>query len=250
MRRRASASRRSRSPSRSACWSSTWRKRRKSPSRRCSSIPRSCGRPRSARPTRRAACQHSGILRRGRAAGVGARPRPRPRRQGSREVLAEGLLATVLQHEIDHLDGVLFIDHISKLKRDRVIKKFAEGRQARRRRLARAVSEPGAGFTSLREHAHATRCASRSWHRWGRHGRQLAGQGFSALGLEPHARQGAGAGRQGRQSRGDAARSRGRAPTSSSPWWRTTTPRAPSGSGPTARWPERRPARSSSNRAR
>jgi len=42
----------------------------------------------------------------------------------SREVLAEGLLATVLQHEIDHLEGVLFIDHISKLKRDRVIKKF------------------------------------------------------------------------------------------------------------------------------
>jgi peptide deformylase len=43
-----------------------------------------------------------------------------------REVLAEGLLATVLQHEIDHLNGVLFIDHISKLKRDRVIKKFAK----------------------------------------------------------------------------------------------------------------------------
>jgi peptide deformylase len=41
-----------------------------------------------------------------------------------REILAEGLFATVLQHEIDHLDGVLFIDHISKLKRDRVIKKF------------------------------------------------------------------------------------------------------------------------------
>ena len=41
-----------------------------------------------------------------------------------REVLAEGLLATVLQHEIDHLDGILFIDHISRLKRDRVIKKF------------------------------------------------------------------------------------------------------------------------------
>ena len=46
-------------------------------------------------------------------------------REGNlREILAEGLLATVLQHEIDHLDGVLFIDHISKLKRDRVIKKF------------------------------------------------------------------------------------------------------------------------------
>jgi peptide deformylase len=40
------------------------------------------------------------------------------------EVLAEGLFATVLQHEVDHLDGVLFVDHISKLKRDRVIKKF------------------------------------------------------------------------------------------------------------------------------
>jgi peptide deformylase len=42
------------------------------------------------------------------------------------EIEASGLLATCLQHEIDHLDGVLFIDHISKLKRDRVIKKFAK----------------------------------------------------------------------------------------------------------------------------
>ena len=40
------------------------------------------------------------------------------------EIDAEGLLATALQHEIDHLNGVLFIDHISRLKRDRVIKKF------------------------------------------------------------------------------------------------------------------------------
>ncbi len=48
-------------------------------------------------------------------------------RNGKRqEILAEGLLATVLQHEIDHLDGVLFIDHISKLKRDRVTKKFTK----------------------------------------------------------------------------------------------------------------------------
>jgi len=44
----------------------------------------------------------------------------------AREQLAEGLLATVLQHEIDHLNGVLFIDHLSKLKRDRVIKKFVK----------------------------------------------------------------------------------------------------------------------------
>ena len=42
------------------------------------------------------------------------------------EVEATGLLATCLQHEIDHLNGVLFIDRISKLKRDRVTKKFAK----------------------------------------------------------------------------------------------------------------------------
>ncbi|MET0259370.1 MAG: peptide deformylase [Methylobacterium sp.] len=42
------------------------------------------------------------------------------------ETEADGLLATCLQHEIDHLNGVLFIDHLSKLKRDRVVKKFAK----------------------------------------------------------------------------------------------------------------------------
>jgi peptide deformylase len=42
------------------------------------------------------------------------------------EVEAEQLLATCLQHEIDHLNGILFIDHISKLKRDRVLKKFTK----------------------------------------------------------------------------------------------------------------------------
>ena len=47
-----------------------------------------------------------------------------------REVHATGLLATCLQHEIDHLNGVLFIDHLSKLKRDRVVKKFTK--QAKR----------------------------------------------------------------------------------------------------------------------
>jgi peptide deformylase len=40
------------------------------------------------------------------------------------ELHAKGLLATCLQHEIDHLNGILFIDHISRLKRERVIKKF------------------------------------------------------------------------------------------------------------------------------
>jgi peptide deformylase len=42
------------------------------------------------------------------------------------EIEAGGLLATCLQHEIDHLNGVLFIDHISKLKRDRVIRRFVK----------------------------------------------------------------------------------------------------------------------------
>ncbi len=42
----------------------------------------------------------------------------------------DGLLATALQHEIDHLDGVLFIDHISRLKRDMVLKKLAKLRKA------------------------------------------------------------------------------------------------------------------------
>jgi len=40
------------------------------------------------------------------------------------EIEADGLLGTCLQHEIDHLNGVLFVDHISKLKRDMVLKKF------------------------------------------------------------------------------------------------------------------------------
>jgi len=39
---------------------------------------------------------------------------------------AEGLYATCIQHEIDHLNGVLFIDYLSKLKRDRVQKKFSK----------------------------------------------------------------------------------------------------------------------------
>ena len=44
----------------------------------------------------------------------------------AQEIAADGLLATCLQHEIDHLDGVLFIDHLSRLKRERVTKKFAK----------------------------------------------------------------------------------------------------------------------------
>ena len=52
----------------------------------------------------------------------------------TQEIAAEGLLATCLQHEIDHLDGILFIDHLSRLKRERVTKKFAKA--AKRERAA------------------------------------------------------------------------------------------------------------------
>ncbi len=45
------------------------------------------------------------------------------------ELHATGVLATCLQHEIDHLNGVLFIDYITKLKRDRVVKKFAKAQK-------------------------------------------------------------------------------------------------------------------------
>ena len=48
-------------------------------------------------------------------------------REGQQQSIdADGLLAVCLQHEIDHLNGVLFIDHISKLKRDMVIRKFTK----------------------------------------------------------------------------------------------------------------------------
>lgn len=42
----------------------------------------------------------------------------------------EGLLATCLQHEMDHLEGVLFIDHLSRLKRDMLLKKLNKARRA------------------------------------------------------------------------------------------------------------------------
>jgi peptide deformylase len=51
-------------------------------------------------------------------------------RQGeAQELHASGVLATCIQHEIDHLNGVLFIDHLTKLKRDRVVKKFAKAQK-------------------------------------------------------------------------------------------------------------------------
>ena len=45
--------------------------------------------------------------------------------EGEEQVIhCTGLLATCIQHEIDHINGVLFIDHLTRLKRDRIVKKF------------------------------------------------------------------------------------------------------------------------------
>ena len=46
-----------------------------------------------------------------------------------KEMKASGLLATCIQHEVDHLNGVLFIDYLSKLKRDMVIKKLIKNKK-------------------------------------------------------------------------------------------------------------------------
>ena len=46
------------------------------------------------------------------------------------EIAAEGLLATCLQHEIDHLDGVLFIDHLTSLKRNMILRKLLKAKKA------------------------------------------------------------------------------------------------------------------------
>jgi peptide deformylase len=48
-----------------------------------------------------------------------------------REIEASGLLATCIQHEIDHLDGVLFVDHISMVKRGIILRKLAKSKRNR-----------------------------------------------------------------------------------------------------------------------
>ena len=50
-----------------------------------------------------------------------------------KELKAEGLLATCVQHEVDHLNGVLFIDYLSKLKKDMIIKKLVKQKEGIKR---------------------------------------------------------------------------------------------------------------------
>ena len=47
-----------------------------------------------------------------------------------REMELEGIWSTLVQHEIDHLNGVLFIDYLSRLKRDMIVKKFTKPKRA------------------------------------------------------------------------------------------------------------------------
>ena len=50
-----------------------------------------------------------------------------------KELEADGILATCIQHEVDHLNGVLFIDYLSKLKKDMIIKKLIKHKKAIKR---------------------------------------------------------------------------------------------------------------------
>ncbi len=60
-----------------------------------------------------------------------------------REIEAEGLLAACLQHEIDHLDGMLFVDHLSALKRNIIMRRLAkEQRQKDAVKSARRCASP------------------------------------------------------------------------------------------------------------
>lgn len=49
---------------------------------------------------------------------------------------AEGLLATCIQHEMDHLEGILFIDHLSRLKRERIVRRLKKEAKARQKDAA------------------------------------------------------------------------------------------------------------------
>ena len=68
------------------------------------------------------------------------------------EMACEGLLATCVQHEIDHLDGILFIDHISSLKRNMILRKLLKARKEAAREEAEG-KPPAKGQVNDPEHA-------------------------------------------------------------------------------------------------
>ena len=57
----------------------------------------------------------------------------------TQELEAEGLLATCVQHEMDHLEGLLFVDHISALKRKMILRKLVKAKKAGRHTEAAAA---------------------------------------------------------------------------------------------------------------
>jgi peptide deformylase len=60
-----------------------------------------------------------------------------------RDMICEGLLATCIQHEIDHLDGILFVDHISALKRNMILRKLLKARKEKEREEAEGKTADG-----------------------------------------------------------------------------------------------------------
>jgi peptide deformylase len=71
-------------------------------------------------------------------------------RDGNKQELdCEGLLATCVQHEIDHLDGILFIDHISALKRNMILRKLLKTRKEKEREEAEEKSSGTAAKATI-----------------------------------------------------------------------------------------------------
>ena len=64
-----------------------------------------------------------------------------------REIDAEGLLGTCIQHEMDHLDGILFVDHLSALKRNMILRKLTKFKKAE----AKKAAETPAGASAAAE---------------------------------------------------------------------------------------------------
>ena len=94
---------------------------------------------RGARDRRRGLPQPARRARRGGAPARGARARAGRRRASELEIEAEGLEARVIQHEIDHLNGVLILDRISREARKEAMRAMREAQEpADERRLARA----------------------------------------------------------------------------------------------------------------
>ena len=69
------------------------------------------------------------------------------------DMKCEGLLATCVQHEIDHLDGILFIDHISALKRNMILRKLLKARKEKERDEAEGKPDKAKDNAKDAEHA-------------------------------------------------------------------------------------------------